>query len=80
MNIAEFDTGIFGVEAASQHYFGVSAGKLSALQAARLAAVLPNPKERNAAKPTNLLRKRAAQIIQGAETINQDDRAACFQN
>ena len=80
MNIAEFDTGVFGVEAASQHYFGVSAGKLSALQAARLAAVLPNPKERNAAKPTNFLRKRTAQIIQGAETINQDGRAACFQN
>ncbi|HAG25834.1 MAG TPA: monofunctional biosynthetic peptidoglycan transglycosylase, partial [Rhodobacter sp.] len=80
MNIAEFDTGVFGVEAASQHYFGVSAGRLSALQAARLAAVLPNPKERNAAKPTNFLRKRTAQIIQGAETINQDGRAACFQN
>ncbi|MFQ3348189.1 MAG: monofunctional biosynthetic peptidoglycan transglycosylase [Paracoccaceae bacterium] len=80
LNIAEFDDGVFGIEAAAEHYFGISAAKLSSLQAARLAAVLPNPKERNAVKPTTFLRKRTAKIIQGAETINQDGRAACFQN
>ena len=37
LNVAEFDEGVFGVEAASRHYFGVSAADLSAVQAARLA-------------------------------------------
>ncbi|MBY4678450.1 monofunctional biosynthetic peptidoglycan transglycosylase [Marinobacterium sp. CAU 1594] len=43
LNIAEFGPGIFGVEAASQHYFNRPARELSGNQAARLAAVLPNP-------------------------------------
>ena len=79
LNVAEFDEGVFGVQAAAQHYFGVDADKLSALQAARLAAVLPNPKERSASKPTAFIRKRTAAIISGAETIAADGRAACFQ-
>ena len=45
LNVAEFDEGVFGVQAAAQHHFGVDAKDLTALQAARLAAVLPNPKE-----------------------------------
>ena len=79
LNVAEFDEGVFGVQAAARHYFGVDADALSALQAARLAAVLPNPKERSASKPTALIRKRTAAIISGAETIAVDGRAACFQ-
>ena len=79
LNVAEFDEGVFGVQAAARHYFGVDADALSALQAARLAAVLPNPKERSASKPTAFIRKRTAAIISGAETIAVDGRAACFQ-
>lgn len=79
LNVAEFDEGVFGVEAASRHYFGVGPEKLSALQAARLAAVLPNPKGRSASRPTPDLRKRTAAIISGAETIRADGRAACFE-
>ena len=79
LNVAEFDEGVFGVQAAARHYFGVDAQDLSALQAARLAAVLPNPKERSASKPTAYIRKRTAAIISGAETIAVDGRAACFQ-
>ncbi|WP_246557644.1 MULTISPECIES: monofunctional biosynthetic peptidoglycan transglycosylase [Roseovarius] len=80
LNIAEFDEGVFGVEAAAQHYFGVSAAKLSATQAARLAAVLPAPKDRSARNPTPRLRKRAASIMDGAATIRRDGRAACFED
>ncbi len=47
LNVVELGEGIYGVEAASQHYFDRSAAKLSAEQAARLAATLPNPAERN---------------------------------
>lgn len=79
LNVAEFDAGIFGVQAAAQHYFGVDAADLTATQAARLAAILPAPKERSAANPGPFTRNRAAQIVQGAETIAADGRAACFQ-
>ena len=47
-------------------------------QAARLAAVLPNPKDYNAGKPGPFVRKRAASIASGAETIAADGRSACF--
>ncbi|MCL7943777.1 monofunctional biosynthetic peptidoglycan transglycosylase [Marinobacter sp. ATCH36] len=52
LNIAEFGHGIYGVEAASRFYFGVPASRLSQIQSARLAAVLPNPKVLNAATPS----------------------------
>ncbi|RRH73882.1 monofunctional biosynthetic peptidoglycan transglycosylase [Falsigemmobacter faecalis] len=79
LNVAEFDEGVFGVEAAARHYFGVSAAKLSPTQAARLAMVLPNPKARSAAKPSAAQRRRTAAIMDGAQTIAADGRAACFQ-
>jgi len=79
LNVAEFDEGVFGVKAAAQHYFGVSPAKLSPVQAARLAVVLPNPKEYSAVKPTEFLQKQARQAESGAETIEADGRAACFE-
>lgn len=80
LNIAEFDEGVFGVGAAAPHYFGVSAAELSPTQAARLAAVLPSPKNRSAANPSSFVRKRSAQIRDGAATIRADGRAACFES
>ncbi|MCM2561853.1 monofunctional biosynthetic peptidoglycan transglycosylase [Lutimaribacter sp. EGI FJ00015] len=80
LNIVEFDEGIFGVEAAARHYFGVGPDALSAAQAARLAAVLPNPKARDAARPGAFVQRRAASIMDGAETIRRDGRAACFED
>lgn len=79
LNVAEFDTAVFGIEAAAQQYFGVSASALSARQAARLAAVLPDPKGRSATRPTPFLERRANSIVDGAETIRRDGRAACFE-
>lgn len=80
LNVAEFDVGVFGIEAAAQHYFGTSAQDLSDLQAARLASVLPGPKTRSASKPTEYLQRRSAAIRDGAATIDRDGRAACFQH
>jgi monofunctional biosynthetic peptidoglycan transglycosylase len=53
LNVIEWGSGVFGAEAASRHYFGASATQLSAEQAARLAAMAPNPRfyERNQAAP-----------------------------
>lgn len=80
LNVAEFDEGVFGIEAAAQHYFGLNAASLSAVQAARLAAILPDPKGRSAHRPSNFVRNRAGQIVDGAATIRADGRNACFQS
>lgn len=64
LNIAEWAPGVYGVEAAAQAYFGVSAEALSARQAALLAVTLPNPHKRNAANPSKGMR-RLAGIIEG---------------
>ena len=50
-NVIEMGRGIYGVEAASRHYFGVSARGLTREQSAMLAAVLPNPKRWDPTKP-----------------------------
>lgn len=78
LNVAEFDAGVFGVQAAAQGYFGRDADGLSARQAALLAAVLPAPQDRSAARPSAFVAQRAAAIQDGAETIRRDGRAACF--
>ncbi len=80
LNVAEFDEGVFGVQAAARHYFGVDAAELSALQAARLAAILPSPKNRSASNPSQFTRDRTRAIMSGAATIEADGRAACFEN
>jgi monofunctional glycosyltransferase len=79
LNVAEFDEGVFGVQAAARHYFDVDARNLSALQAARLAAILPDPKGRSASQPSNFVRNRTRAIMSGAETIAADGRSACFE-
>ncbi len=78
LNIVEFDEGIFGAEAAAQHYFGISAADLNRTQAARLAAVLPNPQGRSASSPSQTTLNRARSIADGAATISADGRDACF--
>jgi monofunctional glycosyltransferase len=80
LNVAEFGEGVFGIEAAARHHYGVSAADLTAQQAARLAAVLPNPKARNPRALSPVLQRRAAGIADGAETIRRDGRAACFES
>ncbi len=80
LNIAEFDEGVFGVDAAARHYFGLGPDALSPVQAARLAAVLPAPKTRSASNPSAFVRQRAAAILDGAATIDADGRAACFED
>jgi monofunctional biosynthetic peptidoglycan transglycosylase len=63
LNVAELGPGVFGVEAAAQRYFGTHAGALSASQAALLAAVLPNPRELHADRPSGYVRTRQAWVL-----------------
>ncbi|WP_394358465.1 monofunctional biosynthetic peptidoglycan transglycosylase [Halocynthiibacter halioticoli] len=79
LNVAEFDEGVFGVEAAAHHYFKTHPSKLTARQASLLAAVLPNPKGRSASNPSSWLSRRANSIADGAATIRADGRAECFE-
>lgn len=44
LNVIEWGNGVFGAEAAARHYYSVSAAQLSAPQAAKLAAMVPNPR------------------------------------
>ena len=62
-NAIETGRGIYGVEAASRHYFGVGARGLTREQSALIAAVLPNPKGWNPAKPGPTLRRRQQRIL-----------------
>ncbi|NOS93624.1 MAG: monofunctional biosynthetic peptidoglycan transglycosylase [Cyclobacteriaceae bacterium] len=45
LNVAEMGKGVFGIEAASRHYYKKSAKKLTRQEAAQIAAILPNPKK-----------------------------------
>ena len=63
LNIAEFGDHLFGIEAASQRYFGVPARNISRSQAALLAATLPNPILLKAARPSTYLLRRQRWIL-----------------
>ncbi len=62
LNIAEWGPGIYGVEAATQHYFGKPARTLGRREAALMAVTLPNPADRNPAQPSAGMRRIAGTI------------------
>lgn len=63
INFAQFGKSVFGVEAASRYYFGISASQLTPDQSALIAAALPTPSRSNPAKPSEYLRQRADFIL-----------------
>lgn len=63
LNIAEFGKGVYGVDAASRKYFRKPPARLSAGEAALLAAVLPNPKRLRVNKPSGYVRARQSWIV-----------------
>jgi monofunctional biosynthetic peptidoglycan transglycosylase len=63
LNVIEFGDGVYGVEAASQNYFHVSAKKVTPSQAALMAIVLPNPRKFDLAKPTAYMQKRKGWVL-----------------
>ena len=72
LNTVEWGNGIFGAEAAAQYYFNTSAKNLTKEQASLLAAVLPNPRKWNPAKPTAYILSRAAAIRQQMDNLGSD--------
>lgn len=78
LNIAEFDTITFGADAAARRYFDRGADTLTPRQAARLAMVLPNPKNRSASRISTRQARRVQAIMDGANILKKTGRAACF--
>ncbi|MGM0833361.1 monofunctional biosynthetic peptidoglycan transglycosylase [Halomonas qinghailakensis] len=64
LNVAEWDTGVFGLEAAADHYFGASGSALTERQASLLAAILPSPRTRSASRPDAQVERRSQWIRQ----------------
>lgn len=63
LNSIEMGAGIYGVEAASQHYFGCPAKELSKPRAALIALCLPSPLKRDPAHPSSYMRRRQRTIM-----------------
>ncbi|MEQ8589345.1 MAG: monofunctional biosynthetic peptidoglycan transglycosylase [Thalassobaculaceae bacterium] len=76
LNVVEWGDGIYGIEAAAQHHFGKPASALSRTEAARLAAVLPNPLDRDPARPSAEVGRRAARIA--ADIVRLGRLFACL--
>ncbi len=69
LNVVEFGPGIYGVQAASQHYFGVSANNLTPYQAAQLAVVLPNPYKIRPAPMTRYVQQRVNWVLDQMQNL-----------
>ncbi|HJT44501.1 MAG TPA: monofunctional biosynthetic peptidoglycan transglycosylase [Rhizomicrobium sp.] len=72
LNLVDWGDGIFGAEAAANAYFGIDAGSLTGAQAARLAAILPNPHKWKAARPGRYVARRAG-LLQGRSAMVMRD-------
>jgi monofunctional biosynthetic peptidoglycan transglycosylase len=77
LNIAEFGRGVYGVQAASIHYFNKPASKLSRVEAARLAAILPQPIKRDAASPGRYTKRYANRIAGRTRVVANEGLDAC---
>lgn len=78
LNVIEWGPGVFGADAASRKWFGKSAASLTRLEAARLAAILPNPIRYRANPPGPYVNNRGYTISARANSVdlNGDDRCA----
>ncbi|MCF8238087.1 MAG: monofunctional biosynthetic peptidoglycan transglycosylase [Saprospiraceae bacterium] len=63
LNVIEFGPGIYGAEAAAQHYFHKPASKLTKTESAMLAAVLPNPRKYSVSRPGPYVHRRKEWIL-----------------
>lgn len=78
LNIAEMGPGIYGVDAAARHYFEVPASRLTTRQAARLAAILPQPIKRDAGAPGRYVKRYARSIERRARVVRDEGIDSCL--
>ncbi|KZX88684.1 monofunctional biosynthetic peptidoglycan transglycosylase [Erythrobacter sp. HI0037] len=77
LNVAETGIGTYGVEAGAQRYFGKSAAALTPLEAARMAAALPLPKERSVKNPRGWLARHGNTISSRIGAVGRDGLDSC---
>jgi monofunctional biosynthetic peptidoglycan transglycosylase len=78
LNVVEWGPGIYGAEAASQSYFGHDADQLTPDEAARLAAILPDPLKWKAVHPGRYVARRTRHITAAAATVREDGLTRCL--
>lgn len=78
LNLAETGIGTYGVNAGSERYFGHDASAMSATEAARIAAILPLPKERAAIAPKGFTRRYGNTIAARIPLVARDGLDACI--
>lgn len=77
LNSIEWGPGVYGAEAAAQRNFKIPASKLTATQAARLAAIVPKPLSWKAAKPGPYMKRRAGSINRNAKAVRREGLTSC---
>jgi monofunctional biosynthetic peptidoglycan transglycosylase len=77
LNVAETGIGTYGVNAGAQRYFGHDAASLSGNEAARIAAIFPLPKRREAIAPTGFTRRYGSMIAARMGVVRRDGLDAC---
>jgi monofunctional biosynthetic peptidoglycan transglycosylase len=77
LNLAETGIGTYGVNAGAERYYGHDASAMSAIEAARIAAVLPLPKERGAIAPKGFTRRYGNTIAARIPIVARDGLDAC---
>ena len=78
LNVVEWGPGIYGAEAAAQHYFHEDAAHLDGAQSARLAAILPSPLKWRAIDPGRYVARRSRRIGANAAEVRVEDLADCL--
>ncbi|WP_374392977.1 monofunctional biosynthetic peptidoglycan transglycosylase [Sphingopyxis sp.] len=78
LNVAETGLGTYGVEAGAQRYFKHGASKLTPQEAARIAAILPLPKKREAVSPSGFTRRYGNSIRARIEIVRRDGLDGCI--
>ena len=77
LNVAETGLGTYGMEAGAQRYFGKSAASLTPLEAARMAAALPQPKQRAVRNPSGWLARHGDTISARIGSVARDGLDSC---
>jgi monofunctional biosynthetic peptidoglycan transglycosylase len=78
LNVAETGIGTYGANAGSQRYFGHDASRMSTVEAARIAAVLPLPKKRPGVAPTGYTRRYGNLILRRAGVVRREGMDGCL--
>lgn len=78
LNVAETGIGTYGANAGAQRYFGHDASKLSPTEAARIAAVLPLPKKRDAIDPSGFTRRHGNRLANYVGVVRRDGLDSCL--